>query len=133
MKIAWGITERLGYITNHEPISEQTVGDLFELATKDFLTKAFELLQHVRPGNWIYSTSQTAISGFDQYEHLAYLERIVARDKALAPALGGDYIVKPDIIVARTPISDAEVNSKGKLGRQWRLRSQADTAPSSQS
>jgi hypothetical protein len=43
------------------------------------------------------------------------LEKIVARDKALAPALGGDYIVKPDIIVARTPISDEEVNSKGVL------------------
>jgi hypothetical protein len=113
--IACGIVERLGYAIKGDPIKEQTVGDLFELATKDFLTKAFELLRHVRPGNWIYSTTQTAISGFDQYEHLAYLERIVARDKALAPALGGDYIVKPDIIVARMPISDAEVNSREKL------------------
>lgn len=115
VRIACGITERLGYTPKREPIKEQTVGDLFELATKNYLSKAFELLQHVRPGNWIYSTSQTAISGFDQYEHLAYLERIVARDKALAPALGGDYIVKPDIIVARMPISDEEVNSKGML------------------
>jgi len=113
--IARGITERLEYKANYELINEQTVGGRFELATKDFLTEAFELLQHIRPGNWTYSTAQTAISGFDQYEHLAYLERAVSHDKALAPALGGDYIVKPDIIVARTPLSDAEVNKKGKL------------------
>ncbi len=115
VKIAWGIVKRLGYVANHTPIKEQTVGDLFEGATKDFLAEAFRLLHHMRPGEWTYSTAQTAISGFDQYEHLAYLEKIVAQDRALAPALGGDYIVKPDIIVARTPVSDAEVNRQRKL------------------
>jgi hypothetical protein len=115
IKIAIGITERLKYAPKYEPIKEQTIGDLFETATRDFLSKAFELLQHIRPGDWIYPTSKTAISGFDQYEHLAYLERIVARDKALASALGGDYIVKPDIIVARVPIPDDEFNREGIL------------------
>lgn len=114
VQIARGIAERLGYKAKRDPIKEQTVGGHFELATKDFLTDAFELLQHIRPGDWVYRT-KTAISGFDQYEHLAYLERIVARDKALAPALGGDYIVKPDIIVARMPIADSEVNARAKV------------------
>ena len=72
-------------------------------------------MQHVRPGNWISSTEQTDISRFDQYEHLAYLAKLITTDKTLAPALGGDYIVTPDIIVARIPITDAEINQKGAI------------------
>jgi hypothetical protein len=113
--IASGIVDCIGYETIGEPIKEQTVGDLFELATKDFLKQSFTLLQHLRPGNWIYQTDQTSISGFEQYEHLSYLAKIIAQDKALAPTLGGDYIVKPDIIIGRVPISDAEINKKQKL------------------
>jgi len=113
--IAAGIVDCLGFDTLGEPIKEQTVGDLFELATQDFLSKSFTLLQHLRPGNWIYRTDQTAISGFEQYEHLAYLAKIIARDRTLAPTLGGDYIVKPDIIISRMPVSDAEINLKQKL------------------
>ena len=105
----------MGFDTIGEPIKEQTVGDLFELATQDFLRKTFTLLQHLRPGNWVYRTDQTAISGFEQYEHLAYLAKIIAQDKALAPTLGGDYIVKPDIIIGRMPVSDTEINIKQKL------------------
>jgi hypothetical protein len=113
--IASGIVDCIGYETIGEPIKEQTVGDLFELATQDFLKQSFTLLQHLRPGNWIYRTDQTSISGFEQYEHLSYLAKIIAQDKALAPTLGGDYIVKPDIIIGRVPISDAEINKKQKL------------------
>jgi hypothetical protein len=115
VKIAYGILEQLKYVPAGEPVFEQTVGDLFEAATKEFLSKAFALLQHVRPGNWIYSTEQTDISRFDQYEHLAYLAKLITTDKTLAPALGGDYIVTPDIIVARIPITDAEINQKGAI------------------
>lgn len=115
VEIARGIAERIGFKPNYQRIKEQVVGDLFESCTKDFLSEVFELLRHLRPGDWIYSTEQTAISGFDQYEHLAYLANIVAHDKSLAPALRGDYIVKPDIIVARKPISDAEVNKRAKV------------------
>ncbi len=115
VSIAHGITGRMACKPNYERVKEQVVGDLFELATRDFLRDSFGLLQHVRPGDWIYSTDRPKISGFDQYEHLAYLEDLVRRDKALRPALGGDYIVKPDIIVARKPLSDAQVNGKGKL------------------
>jgi hypothetical protein len=112
--IAAGIVLRIGNETLGAPIKEQTVGDLFESATQDFLKQSFSLLQHLRPGNWVYRTDQTAISGFEQYEHLAYLAKIIAQDKALAPTLGGDYIVKPDIIIGRVPVSDAEINKKQK-------------------
>ena len=114
-RIAWGLLERLGCARNYEKISGQTAGGRFENITKDFLEKAFELLQHLRPGRWNYSTTQTAISGFDQYEHLAYLEDAVKRDKTLSSILGGDYIIKPDIIISRTPVTDEEVNRAGEI------------------
>lgn len=115
MRIAWGLLEILGCTKNYESISGQTAGDRFERITKDFLARAFGLLQHLRPGKWIYSTTQTAISGFDQYEHLAYLEEAIKSDKTLSSTLGRDYIVKPDIIIARVPVTDEEVNREGEI------------------
>lgn len=115
VQIAWGVAKRIGCEVNREPVREQTVGEQFELATKRFLEESFQLLCHLRPGKWLYSTTQTAISGFEQYEHLAYLARIVDRDKTLKTALGGDYIVKPDIVIARAPLSDKDVNAGKRL------------------
>lgn len=109
--IAQGIIDRLGYAPSYGELSGQTAGGRFEAITKDFLERAFILLQHLRPGNWHYST-QTPISDFCQYEHLANLERIVGQDNELASALGTDYIIKPDIVIGRWPISDEEINQE---------------------
>jgi hypothetical protein len=112
VKIAKGITEALNYQPNIESISEQTAGGDFEKATCEFLKSSFDLLKHLRPGNWQYSTTQTAISTFSQYEHLAYLEKIISLDRKLAASLGGDYMVKPDIIIARYPVEYKDINDK---------------------
>jgi len=110
IKIAWEIVEHLGGALQPGSIGEQTVGILFEVVTKEFLEKAFTLLTHLRPGRWHYSTTQTTISGFDQYEHLAYLDEVIRRDKGLSSAFGGDYIVKPDIVIGRYAVPDSEIN-----------------------
>jgi hypothetical protein len=88
---------------------------LFEEITREYIEASFSLLQHLGPGKWSYSTSQTAISGFAQYEHLHQIAQIIKHDKDLITTLGGDYIVKPDIIIARSPISDSEINLEGEL------------------
>ncbi len=113
--IALGILEHLGCSKKYGTVKEQTVGDLFETITKDFIESVFALLDHVRPGRWHYSTFQTDISGYDQYEHLAYLSGIIGKDRRLSSALGGNYLVKPDIIIAREPMSDEEINRGRKL------------------
>jgi len=113
--ISWGIVHRLGCSENYENLKGQTTGGLFETITKDFLEEAFELLHHLRPGKWDYSVKQTAISCFDQYEHLAHLEKVISQDRTLASAFGGDYIVKPDIVISRLPVPDEEVNRFGKI------------------
>jgi len=115
VRIAAGIIKRLQYTKNYAAVKEQTVGDHFETITKEFLESAFRFLDHVRPGKWHYSTVQTDISGYDQYEHLAYIKGIIEKDKRLSSALGGNYIVKPDIIVAREPVGDKEINRKKNL------------------
>lgn len=109
-EIAWGITNRLCKSVVEGSLQEQTVGDLFETITKDFIQSAFQELQHLRPGEWQYSTVQTNIAHFEQYEHLSYIKEIVSKDKDLASAFGGDYIVKPDIIIARLPVTDDTIN-----------------------
>jgi len=112
--IALGIIDRLGCSPTFDSIAGQKSGRLFENITKDFLEKAFSLLQHLRPGNWYYST-KAPISDFDQYEHLANLERIVERDNELASALGKDYIITPDIVIGRWPVLDDEINLDKKV------------------
>lgn len=109
VKIARGVVDRLPYPLAQQPPSGQTAGRLFEEATSAFLESAFALLQHLRPGEWRFSVNQD-ISMFEQYQHLAALRRALAENKELAAALGGDYLVAPDIVVSRCPVTDAEIN-----------------------
>ena len=115
VKIAWGIANRLGYVAHHERLKGQTVGGRFETCTKDFLQESFDLLHHIRPGKWHYATVQTEISRFDQYEHQAYLQKQATMDGAMASALGIGYIVTPDIVIGRVPVSDDELNDFGRV------------------
>ena len=108
-EIALGIVQLLGCAANYDSLSGQARGNRFEMITKDFLESAFGLLQHLRPGRWHYSI-ETPISDFDQYEHLGELERIVEQVSTLASSLGTDYIIKPDIVIGRWPVSDEEIN-----------------------
>ena len=75
VEIATNIVQELGCHPAYGSIQEQKVGNLFEDITRDYLEKAFTLLSHVRPGNWYYATDKTAISSFEQYEHLGIAEK----------------------------------------------------------
>ncbi len=114
VEIAWGIVKRLKCHNNNVKLRGQTTGDRFEVITRDFLSDSFVRLLHLRPGKWSYSV-RSIISAFYQYEHLAYLATVLSKDKALSSALGGDYIIKPDIVIGRWPVSDEEINKKGSI------------------
>lgn len=117
VSIAKGIHRRLLQTTVQsgngftDAVSGQTKGNRFEDATLVFIQKSFDLLAHLRPGQWRYLADQS-IASFDQYRHLAYLNQALKRDRALKAMLGSseDYIVKPDIVVARLPVSDEQIN-----------------------
>lgn len=94
--------------------SPQTSGTLFAKHTTRFLKSAFALLHHLRPGRWTFSVSQgmAGITAYDQYKHLADLATLASKHPEIRMALGGDYLVLPDIIVGKAPVTDAEIDAE---------------------
>jgi len=111
VKIAWGITKLITEKPIYGNISGQEAGNIFEQLTKEFIEETFSLLSHIRPGNWNYSTHKS-ISLFDQYRDLANLDFFIKKNKELSTMFGQDYLISPDIVVSREPISDKELNKK---------------------
>lgn len=109
-EIASSLVAQLGHPILSDLISGQSRGSQFEQVTKTFLEHAFALLHHLRPGHWRF-TLNTTIASFDQYKHLASIQAAVSTDPQLKAALGGDYLIMPDIVVARYPVTDAEINA----------------------
>lgn len=102
------IINQIGKTNPIERLSGQTSGKVFETITKDFLKKSFTYLVHLRPGEWEFEIGKK-IEGFEQYEHLAHLSKALEGNKELRAALG-DYLINPDIVVGRRPVSDAKIN-----------------------
>lgn len=112
--IAKIIAEKLGAVTGGK-VKGQTAGTLFEQITMQFVAETFPKLQHLRPGTWTVLNlgNQSAIktTDFAQYEHLAYLAKIVNDNKQLSTMLGNDYMVAPDVVVYRDLYEDGEINN----------------------
>lgn len=115
--IAFEMARRMGWPLAKDPKEGQTAGKLFTDYTEEFLRSAFSTLTHLRPGSWLFSVSQAAvgIAAFDQYEHLAELNRVLASNPDLQAALGREYLITPDIVVARQPVEDEEINADGQV------------------
>ena len=108
-QIARNLIQRLNYPLAAESPPGQSVGALFEQITSEFLEQAFKLIFHLRPGEWRFSVNQS-IANFEQYEHLDNIRQAIKEYPDLAATLGGDYIVTPDILVGRYPVSEEEIN-----------------------
>lgn len=93
----------------------QTSGSEFAEVVCDFVRSLFLYLHDFRPGNWSFRTKETAIDNFEQYQHLSDVERVLKRSKELRAFMGSDYVITPDIVVSRSPISEAEFNQQGTL------------------
>ena len=93
--IAKGMAEKLG-ANESIKLKGQTAGTKFEQITMQFIADTFPKLQHLRPGSWsvLNLGNQSAIktSDFAQYEHLAYLSELVAKNKQLSTVIGTDYL-----------------------------------------
>lgn len=97
-------------------LSGQSRGNRFQEVTRDFLKRSFDELLHLRPGDWRFEIS-TEITEFEQYKHLASLARFMEQQPELQAALGTDYLITPDIVVAKSPISDDEINARTTVVR----------------
>lgn len=100
-----------------EKLPAQSAGKVFEELVCQFLCETFPKLQHLRPGKWqvfnLGNNNAIKTSNFSQYEHLAHLAKVLDADRELATMLGNDYMVAPDIVVARELCLDSEINQPG--------------------
>ena len=112
--IAQGIAKRL-HVKPCDKVVGQTSGANFEQINMDYLLKTFPKIQNLRPGNWeiVKLGNKNAIktSSFSQYEHLEYLNELTDNNPRLAAILGNDYMVSPDVVIYRNPVSDKEINT----------------------
>jgi hypothetical protein len=123
VEIAQAIVAKIGVAARRNRKAAQTSGVKFEAACADFLAATFSRLDRLRPGSWLIGTpsqlfqerAQKTISGYDQFTHLADLEALAATSTSLAAAIGSDYLIKPDIVIAREPESDARINADQAL------------------
>lgn len=94
--------------TGEDRLKGQTAGVSFEAAVETYLNESFSEIAGGLPGAFRAGRS-TGISRFAQYRHLAVLEEL-AKDKVIRNALGGDYVVTPDVVVSRSAVTDDEFN-----------------------
>ena len=116
--IAVGILKLLGADAVGGRLAGQMAGSQFEEICKEYLQATFTCLAHIRPGRWEISKGiggRSAISQYDQYEHLSALQAASNSNPALAAALGTDYLIKPDVVVIRFPETDSTINSGDSL------------------
>ena len=114
IKIANGIMERLGESEVSHRLAGQMAGRKFEEICAGYLRESFPQLSHLRPGDWKVEKGgkggHTAIAQFEQYKHLAALEKASDGNPELAAALGSDYLIKSDIVVMRFPEHEDSIN-----------------------
>lgn len=115
VRIARAIAESLGNLTIKPKAKGQTAGKVFENLCRAFLADTFLALGHLRPGKWslqvLEQRDKHGIAQFEQYSHLLALAKAVEQSPELATVLGNDYLITPDIVVFREPVTDEEINS----------------------
>jgi hypothetical protein len=113
VQLAEGIISCIGFPPCTKPPSGQRAGAQFEALTRHYLQEAFSVLEHLRPGDWVFSVHGD-LAAFEQYEHLQNLEQILGQHPSLRATLG-DYMVKPDILVGRSPVLDSQINQDSDI------------------
>lgn len=110
--LAAGVAERLEVPPT--PISSQgtTLGARFEAVTREFVQSSLGLFTHLQHRRLTTGPGRV-ISEFAQYAHLGAIQAIVEGNPQLQAALGGDYLVKPDIHVMFDPFADEDLDMGG--------------------
>ena len=106
--IALALFNHLGINATGSRLSGQSAGALFEEGCAQFLRQTFLNLGNIRSGDWQILRNR-AITEFYQYEHLATLAELASDNVELASAMVSDYLVKPDVVVVRNPVSERQL------------------------
>lgn len=116
IEIARGIIQRIGQHTGSARMAGQRSGNQFEGICSEYIRTTFMALEHMRPGKWTVTKGvgggRRGIARFEQYAHLEALADLAAQNPELAAALGGDYLIKPDVVIYREPETDEVFNAR---------------------
>lgn len=117
-RIAKGITDILNTRISEKTVG-QTSGKAFEEINMQFLQNVLPALHEFRPGDWtvqrLGNSNKKGIASFEQYAHLDELNALANSNHVLATAMGHDYMVCPDVIIYRDPLTDEELNANKLL------------------
>lgn len=111
--LAAGVARRLPYAKTAVVPDGNKSGAVFARYVRAFVEDAFGVAApRLRPGVWRFHhlPGETRISEFEQYAHLSELDALLATRGDLKAILGGDYVVAPDVVVARDPLNDDALN-----------------------
>lgn len=110
VRIAALVIKKLEGQSGKGTVVAQNAGKRFEEYVLDFVKASFsQLVGHLRPGVWDFARNQN-ISTYEQYAHLVDIANAVKKDSQLATVLGSDYIIRPDIVMWRQPVTDEMIN-----------------------
>ncbi|MCY0966081.1 NgoMIV family type II restriction endonuclease [Parathalassolituus penaei] len=132
----------LSAIVQKQKPKGQTLGNAFESLCASFLQDTFPYLAHLRPGHWQIAKSASRASGvigqYEQYSHLAELDRLAEAHAELRNFLGDGYTIAPDVVIARLPETDEQINQSHAIvdpdnARNSMLRSANHADPQSPS
>lgn len=131
--LSYGVAHRLGIPMTPNASQGSTLGSLFENVTRDFVTNALDLFAHLHTRRLVVQPG-SVISAYAQFAHLGAIQALVQGNPQLQAALGGDYLVDPDILVVFAPASDQDLNAHGagltpQLARNSSLRAANSSLP----
>lgn len=98
-----GVAQRLQVAATPRTGGGSTSGNAFERCTRDFVTDALDLFAHLHRRQLVTLPGRS-IGHYAQFEHLDAIQALVQTSPQLQAALGGDYLVKPDILVSGSSI-----------------------------
>lgn len=111
ISIARNMLKRMGSAQDvDQKRAGQTAGGMFEKIVKQYIEKTFLHLDHLRPGHWKIIKNPGTIAQFEQYQHLEELLELVKKHPEIKSSLGGDYLIRPDIVILRSPEPDTIIN-----------------------
>jgi hypothetical protein len=110
--LAAGVAERLSVPLVGFSTGGSTSGSRFERHTRAFVEEALLLFAGLQRRRLVTLPGRV-ISSYAQFAHLREIQRLIRDIPELQAALGGDYLVDPDILVAFEPFSEADLNEAG--------------------
>jgi NgoMIV restriction enzyme len=109
-EISAGLIDKIEHLAERrKKLPGQQAGSLFEVECANFVSLCLADLARMRPGRFTVARNRE-ISEFEQFSHLEDLRVISAQNQELKILLGGDYLIKPDVVVIRAPEPDTGIN-----------------------